>query len=168
MKLEHSDIASLERTIDGAYSVASKRLLDIFFDDYKLVDHLVALKKYLLLCAGDFADTLLQAITPRLNREASKLLRHHLTGDIDTAVQGSLAKNEPHDIVRRIDATIGTFQPGDIGWQWSTTGRPSSISGKFAGHLSPSTTTGSKTLSVLESSRTSPVSRERSEERYQR
>lgn len=58
--LGHDDIAGLERTIDDAYSIASKRLLDIFFDQYKLLDHLGAMKRYILLTAGDFADILLE------------------------------------------------------------------------------------------------------------
>jgi gamma-tubulin complex component 3 len=61
--LGHADIANLERTIDAAYSSASKRLLDIFFDRYKLLDHLQAMRNYILLCAGDFAELLLESLT---------------------------------------------------------------------------------------------------------
>jgi gamma-tubulin complex component 3 len=114
--LDHDDIAGLERTIDDAYTIASKRLLDIFFDRYKLLDHLGAMKRYILLVAGDFADILLECTGPRLSKEASKLLRHHLTSDVETAIQGSNASNEPDDIQRRLDARILDPQPGDLGW----------------------------------------------------
>lgn len=60
--LGQGDISQLERTIDAAYSSASKRLLDVFFDRYKLLDHLEAIRKYVLLCAGDFADILLEGL----------------------------------------------------------------------------------------------------------
>lgn len=114
--LTHSDIPRLERTIDEAYSIASKRLLEIFFDKYKLLEHLQAMKRYILLCEGDFADLLLECIGPRLNREATKLLRHHLTQDIETAIQGTNARHEPADILRRLDARIFEPAPGDLGW----------------------------------------------------
>lgn len=56
--LTHNDIAGLESTIDLTYKIASKRLLDIFFDQYHLMDHLQAVKRYILLSAGDFAELL--------------------------------------------------------------------------------------------------------------
>lgn len=55
-------MTGLERSIDDAYSTASQRLLDIFFDKYKLLDHLRALKSYLMLGAGDFAELLMEAL----------------------------------------------------------------------------------------------------------
>ena len=56
--LTHNDIAGLESTIDVTYKIASKRLLYIFFDQYHLMDHLQAIKRYILLSAGDFAELL--------------------------------------------------------------------------------------------------------------
>lgn len=60
--LKYSDLTGLERSIDDAYSSASKRLLEIFFEKYKLLDHLRALKAYLMLGAGDFAELLMEAL----------------------------------------------------------------------------------------------------------
>lgn len=60
--LKYSDIAGLERSIDNAYQIASRRLFDIFFEKYGLLDHLRALKDYLLLGHGDFADQLMEAL----------------------------------------------------------------------------------------------------------
>lgn len=62
LALKYSDLTGLERSIDDAYSSASQRLLDIFFDKYKLLDHLRALKSYLMLGAGDFAELLMEAL----------------------------------------------------------------------------------------------------------
>lgn len=61
--LKYSDLAGLERSIDDAYSIASDRLLEIFFDKFRLLDHLRALKSYLMLGAGDFTEVLLEAIS---------------------------------------------------------------------------------------------------------
>lgn len=60
--LKYSDLSGLERSIDVAYSIASQRLLEVFFDKFMLLDHLKALKSYLMLGAGDFAELLLEAI----------------------------------------------------------------------------------------------------------
>jgi gamma-tubulin complex component 3 len=60
--LKYSDLSGLERSIDDAYSIASRRLLEIFFDKFALMDHLRALKAYLMLGAGDFAELLLEAM----------------------------------------------------------------------------------------------------------
>lgn len=60
--LKYSDILGLEKSIDAAYEIASQRLFDVFFDKFKLLDHLLALKHYFLLGYGDFADTLMDAL----------------------------------------------------------------------------------------------------------
>lgn len=60
--MKYSDLTGLERTIDVAYSKASKHLLEIFYEKYHLMDHLIALKSYLMLGAGDFADLLMESL----------------------------------------------------------------------------------------------------------
>jgi gamma-tubulin complex component 3 len=60
--LQYSDIEGLERSIDTAYQIASRRLFDIFFEKYGLLHHLRALKQYLLLGHGDFADQLMESL----------------------------------------------------------------------------------------------------------
>jgi gamma-tubulin complex component 3 len=60
--LKYSDIGGLERSIDAAYHIASRRLFEVLFDKFKLLDHFTALKNYLMLGHGDFADNLMEAI----------------------------------------------------------------------------------------------------------
>lgn len=52
----------LERTIDSTYSFASTRLLEIFLDKFKLLDHLRALKDYMMLTKGDFVNRLMETL----------------------------------------------------------------------------------------------------------
>lgn len=59
-KLRYNDINGLERSIDAAYSAASRRLFEIFFDKFGLLRHLRAIKDYLLLGRGDFVDLLME------------------------------------------------------------------------------------------------------------
>jgi len=60
--LQYGDIGGLERSIDAAYQLASQRLFEVFIDKFKLLDHLSALKSFLLLGHGDFADQLMETL----------------------------------------------------------------------------------------------------------
>ncbi|KAG2738275.1 hypothetical protein P692DRAFT_20882756 [Suillus brevipes Sb2] len=55
--LKYSDIAGLECSINSAYSTASARLFEVFTEKFRLLGHLSALKHYLLLGYGDFAES---------------------------------------------------------------------------------------------------------------
>ncbi|WOO83932.1 Spindle pole body component alp6 [Vanrija pseudolonga] len=114
--LKYSDLPGLERSIDDAYSSASRHLLEIFFDKYKLQDHLQALKAYLMLGAGDFAELLMESLAPRLSKPAISLYRHHLTSDLESAIRGSNAQYDPPDVLRRLDARILEYSHGELGW----------------------------------------------------
>ncbi|WVO13274.1 hypothetical protein L204_100887 [Cryptococcus depauperatus] len=115
--LRYSDLAGLERSIDDAYSIASQRLLEIFFDKFKLLDHLRALKSYLMLGAGDFTDLLMESLAPRLSKPAISLYRHHLTSDLESAIRGSNAQYDSPDILRRLDARMLEYSHGETGWE---------------------------------------------------
>ncbi|KAG8978978.1 Microtubule-nucleating Tub4p (gamma-tubulin) complex component [Tulasnella sp. 425] len=114
--LKYSDIAGLERSIDSAYQVASKRLFDMFFDKFKLMDHLLALKSYLLLGHGDFAEHLMETLSPHLAKPANNLQRHKLTSSLETAIRATNAQLDPVDVLRRLDARMLEFTHGEIGW----------------------------------------------------
>ncbi|KAK4054085.1 Microtubule-nucleating Tub4p (gamma-tubulin) complex component [Microbotryomycetes sp. JL201] len=115
--LEYDNMAGLERSISLAYSSASQRLFDIFFDKFRLMDHLAALKDYLLLGKGDFVEILMENLGPSLDRPANLLYRHNLTGTLETALKGSMADFDyQSDTVRRLDARMLEFNQGEIGW----------------------------------------------------
>ncbi|CDO71343.1 hypothetical protein BN946_scf184908.g101 [Trametes cinnabarina] len=114
--LKYSDIVGLERSIDTAYQIASQRLFDVFFDKYKLLDHLLALKHYLLLGYGDFADQLMDTLGPSLSRPANALYRHNLTATLESALRSSNAQSDPPDVLRRLDARMLEYSHGEIGW----------------------------------------------------
>ncbi|EIW66546.1 hypothetical protein TREMEDRAFT_72372 [Tremella mesenterica DSM 1558] len=118
--LKYGDLAGLERSIDDAYSIASQRLLEIFYDKLNLMDHLKALKSYLMLGAGDFAELLMEALSPRLGKPAISLYRHHLTSDLETAIRSSNAQYDPPDVLRRLDARVLEYSHGEIGWDCFT------------------------------------------------
>ncbi|ORY24380.1 Spc98 family-domain-containing protein [Naematelia encephala] len=114
--LKYTDLGGLERSIDDAYSIASQRLLEVFFDKFVLLDHLRALKSYLMLGAGDFTELLMDALAPRLSKPAISLYRHQLTSDLETAIRGSNAQYDSPDILRRLDARVLEYSHGEVGW----------------------------------------------------
>lgn len=52
----------MEEAIDLAYSNSNKALLNLLKTKYKLLDHLKAMKKYLLLGQGDFIQYLMDVL----------------------------------------------------------------------------------------------------------
>ncbi|GBE79620.1 gamma-tubulin complex DGRIP91/SPC98 component [Sparassis latifolia] len=114
--LKYSDISGLERSIDQAYQIASRRLFDVFFEKYRLLDHLLALKHYLLLGHGDFVEQLMESLSQSLARPANTLYRHNLTATLESAIRSSNAQNDPPDVLRRLDARMLEYSHGEIGW----------------------------------------------------
>lgn len=55
-------MVDLERSIALAYSKASQRLFELFFDKFRLMDHLRTLKDYLMLGKGDFVEILMEQL----------------------------------------------------------------------------------------------------------
>jgi gamma-tubulin complex component 3 len=130
--LQYNDIGGLERSIDTAYRIASHRLFEVFVEKFRLLDHLSALKNYLLLGHGDFADQLMETLgysfyifllrssysfkSPSLARPANTLYRHNLTATLESAIRSSNAHKDPVDILRRLDARMLEYSHGEIGW----------------------------------------------------
>ncbi|KAI5116952.1 hypothetical protein M0805_001926 [Coniferiporia weirii] len=114
--LQYSDIAGLEHSIDTAYSIASQRLFDVFFEKFGLLVHMKALKNYMFLGHGDFADSLMDSLGPNLSRPANTLYRHNLTAKLEEAIRSTNAQNDPQDVLRRLDARMLEYTHGEIGW----------------------------------------------------
>jgi gamma-tubulin complex component 3 len=96
--LEYADMASLERSISLAYSTASQRLFELFFDKFKLMDHLRALKDYLMLGKGDFCEILMEQLgsVPRpLPSRTLCVLVHTRTYSLDDIGPRSVDQQTP-------------------------------------------------------------------------
>lgn len=109
-------MAGLERSISLAYSVASQRLFSVFFTKFRLLDHLRALKDYLMLGKGDFVEILMETLGPSLSKPANTLYRHDLTATLETALKGSTSARDHPDTLRRLDARMLEFTQGELGW----------------------------------------------------
>ncbi|GJJ70814.1 gamma-tubulin complex component 3 [Entomortierella parvispora] len=114
--LKYGDIAELEGSIDAAYVGTSQRLLFMLKTKFKLMDHLTAIKRYILLGQGDFIQHLMESLGTNLSQPANILFRHNLTGTLETAIRSSNAQYDDPDILRRLDVRLLEISPGDSGW----------------------------------------------------
>ena len=115
-ELRYGDTANLEMSIDEAYKTTMARLIDLMDNKFKLYDHLVALKKFLLLGQGDFIALLMESLSNNLDRPANTLYRHNLTAQLEHAIRGSNAQFEQQDILARLDARMLELSHGEVGW----------------------------------------------------
>ncbi|XP_029114290.1 gamma-tubulin complex component 3 isoform X2 [Scleropages formosus] len=102
--------------IDAAYFETSKYLLDILNKNYLLLEHLQAMRRYLLLGQGDFIRHLMDLLKPELARPATTLYQHNLTGILETAVRATNAQFDSPEILKRLDVRLLEVSPGDTGW----------------------------------------------------
>jgi len=115
-ELRYGDVATLGASIDEAYKITMARLVHLMNDKFKLSEHLVALKKYLLLGQGDFIAILMESLSTNLDRPANSQYRHTLTAQLEHAIEHSNAQYESPEVLQRLDARMLDMTHGDIGW----------------------------------------------------
>ncbi|SAM07681.1 hypothetical protein [Absidia glauca] len=113
---KYGDIQTIELCVDTMYMETSNRLLALLKDKYKLMDHLRALKRYLLLGQGDFIQYLMVTMGSALSRPANSLYRHNLTGVLETAIRASNAQFDEPTILNRLDVRLLEVGTQDLGW----------------------------------------------------
>ncbi|KAI8445083.1 spindle pole body component alp6 [Phakopsora pachyrhizi] len=112
--LHYKDITGLQKTIQSTYKIATERLFHIFFIKLRLLDHLKAIKDYLLLGRGDFIGLLIETLGPSLNKPANTLYRHNLTATLESAIRST--SNET-GLINRLDVRMLEFSSMELGWE---------------------------------------------------
>jgi gamma-tubulin complex component 3 len=115
-ELRYGDTATLETSIDEAYKTTMARLIDLMATKFNLFEHLAALKKYLLLGAGDFIAVLMESLSSNLDRPANTQYRHTLTAQLEHAVRNSNAQHDSKQVLSRLDSRMLELSHGEIGW----------------------------------------------------
>jgi len=116
LAVEELNSSALKIFIDLVYENTSKHLLDVLFRKYKFLDHLKAMRRYLLLGQGDFIRHLMDLLEPDLVRPANSLYMHNLTGLLEAAIRATNAQFDDADILKRLDCRLLEISPGDCGW----------------------------------------------------
>jgi gamma-tubulin complex component 3 len=106
----------LQMMMDTAYLETSRRVLDVLIGQYKFLEHLQALRRYLLLGQGDFIRHLMELLEPELIKPATQVHRHNLSGVLESAIRATNAQFEDEDILNRLDVRLLEQSPGDNGW----------------------------------------------------
>ena len=115
-ELQYGDTTSLLSTIDEAYRATMAHLIGLMTNKFKLLEHLTALKKYLMLGQGDFVALLMESLASNLDRPANSQYRHTLTAQLEYSIRNSNAQYESEDVLRRLDARMLELSHGEIGW----------------------------------------------------
>ncbi|KAN0047476.1 hypothetical protein ACTA71_001858 [Dictyostelium dimigraforme] len=116
IELNYINKEVLQEIIELVSRQSSERLLKIVLNRFKFMNHVKALKKYLLLGQGDFIQYLMDLIGEDLLKPTNQIQRHKLVGWMDTAIRNSNAQFEEQDIVNRLDIALLPERPGNIGW----------------------------------------------------
>ncbi|KAK5581279.1 hypothetical protein RB653_001310 [Dictyostelium firmibasis] len=115
-ELNYMNKEILQEIVDLVARQSSERLLKIVLNRFKFMNHVKALKKYLLLGQGDFIQYLMDLVGEDLLKPTNQIQRHKLVGWMDTAIRNSNAQFEDQDIVNRLDIALLPERPGNIGW----------------------------------------------------
>ncbi|XP_012160527.1 gamma-tubulin complex component 3 homolog isoform X2 [Ceratitis capitata] len=106
----------LHSTIDTIYLNTSKRVLDIVMGPHKLLEHLQAMRRYLLLGQGDFIGILMENLKCELDKPAKELYSYDLSSIMDAAIRSTNAQYDDPEILNHLDVRLLTPCDGDIGW----------------------------------------------------
>ncbi|XP_062538954.1 gamma-tubulin complex component 3 [Armigeres subalbatus] len=126
----------LHQLIDSAYLNTSKQVLDIVLGPHRLMDHLQALRNYLLLGQGNFADILMENLQAELDRPASEIYQHDLFSILAAAVRNSFSEQEEPEVLNYLDVHFLVHYDGESGWD--VFGLTYKVSGPLSTILEPS------------------------------
>lgn len=98
------------------YRKTSSLVLSVLHNEYKLMDHLHAMRNYLLLGQGDFICHLMDLLESDLAKPANVLYVHNLSGILESAIRATNAQFDNSDILQRLDVRLLEVSPGDTGW----------------------------------------------------
>ncbi|XP_076172653.1 gamma-tubulin complex component 3 isoform X2 [Ptiloglossa arizonensis] len=106
----------LQTMMDTAFKETSTRVVEILTKQYHFMDHLHAIKGYLLLGQGHFIQHLMHLLEPELDKPASSLYPHNISSILETGIRATSAKIDDLDIYRRLDVRLLAPSENEKGW----------------------------------------------------
>lgn len=107
--------SKLHDIVDQVYLNTSKKVLDIALGQYRLFEHLQAMRKYLLLGQGDFINLLMENLKNELDRPAKDLYQHALFSIVATSIRAT-SQFDDAEILEHLDVKLVHAIEGDRGW----------------------------------------------------
>ncbi len=117
VNLEYGAADALYEAVERAYTVINARIREILMNNHKLLAHLLALKKFLLLGQGDFVTSLMDCLGHELGKRASQIFRHNLNGIVEGALRSSMVQYEDAELLDRVAVRLLEPSAGDTGWE---------------------------------------------------
>ncbi|KAJ1673297.1 Microtubule-nucleating Tub4p (gamma-tubulin) complex component [Spiromyces aspiralis] len=108
--------AALEAFVNPTYERVSRRLMDVLMQRYKLMEHISAMKRYLLLEQGDFFLALIEALGTQMDQPGRTHYRHNLMATVESAIRSSNAQYDSVEYLKRIDVRLPNSREARIGW----------------------------------------------------
>jgi gamma-tubulin complex component 3 len=113
--LKHGIDSKLHITIEQVYFYTSHKVLEIAMNQYKLMEHLSSMRKYLLLGQGDFIGLLMENLKDELDRPANSLYQHALFSIVASSIQ-AISQIDESKVLQHLDVKLVHAIDGDRGW----------------------------------------------------
>ena len=110
------DFSRMKRWIVHVSRLLSHRTIYLLHTKFDLLIHLAALKQFVLLAQGDFAEALIGVTAQHLSEPASGLYKHAFAGYIEQAIRSSSARYAPEKVRDCVDLRLLSHRRGDDGW----------------------------------------------------
>ncbi|EKX50339.1 hypothetical protein GUITHDRAFT_42199, partial [Guillardia theta CCMP2712] len=111
--IEYGQWEELEDVVGTHADLANKALLSALFHQYRLRDHLQAIKRYLLFGQqGDFVRYLIDLLADNVRPGASTVHHHNLTGIVETAIRAA-SQTDDGDVRERVHVSTMEATGGD-------------------------------------------------------
>ncbi|KAL4468693.1 hypothetical protein ABPG74_005196 [Tetrahymena malaccensis] len=94
--------------------LTNNRIVNILVDRYQLKQHLLNIKRYILMGQGDFIQSLMEVLSEQLSKNANEIHRHNLLSILDGVIKGN--NNAFQESSQRLDIKLLEASPGDKGW----------------------------------------------------
>lgn len=107
---------ALEAVVEAMASRLDRRLREILANQFLLMDHLNGLKRYLLLCQGDFVRSLIEAAKQDLSAPARELTEFRLAGALAAAVRYSNAQFDLSEVLSSLRVRMLPGTGTETGW----------------------------------------------------
>ncbi|KAG9432396.1 gamma-tubulin complex component 3 [Apis mellifera carnica] len=106
----------LQTMMDTAYKETSTRVVEILTKQYHLMEHLHAIKGYLLLGEGNFIQYLMHLLEPELDKPASSVYPHNISSILETGIRATVTKIDDSDTHKRLDVRLLAPSENERGW----------------------------------------------------
>lgn len=111
-----SPAAPFVDAVESAVLVASAHLTQLLWRRFGLDRHCAAIKRYILLGQGDFAQALLDRASAELSRRAADVSEQGLLPLLEAACASSTAASDDDDVLGRLSVRLVRGADRELGW----------------------------------------------------